>query len=215
MDQQHIVTFLKGVPLFRAADERTLSTLCERAELQSVRRGEALSERGDRLCVLLSGRAQIRSADDGRQLILRTLQAGNVFGAAALFLRESPTLSQVTALEDCAVLYLDRVAVRELMREDMAFCDAYLSFLADRVRFLNQKIRCFTAGSALRRLALWLAAEESDVLTLSDSLRALAAALDIGRASLYRALDTLTERKLIAKSGRTIQILDRAGLLNV
>jgi CRP-like cAMP-binding protein len=79
--------------------------------------------------------------------------------------------------------------------------------LAGRVRFLNRKIQCFTAGSAERRLALWLLSEEEEVITLPSSLTTLSDMLDIGRASLYRALDKLENSGLISREGRNIALL--------
>ena len=88
-----------------------------------------------------------------------------------------------------------------------------LSFLAGRVCFLNRKIQCFTAGSAERRLALWLLSEEEEVITLPSSLTTLSDMLDIGRASLYRALDKLEGDGLIRRNGREITLLSQENIL--
>ncbi len=217
MEQKSLLDFLRTVPLFAKASAKALHTALQSpdAQLCEVRAGDALTARADMLGVLLSGGAQICSADDGKTVILRTLGAGDVFGAASLFLRDAPPLSQIIASAPSSVLLLGRSAVRTLMQQDEAFLDAYLAFLAGRVQFLNKRIRCFTAGGAERRLALWLAAEEHDTLTLEGSLAALSDTLDIGRASLYRALDKLQADGLILRQGRTITITSRERLLEI
>ena len=164
------------------------------------------------LGVLLTGRAQILSADSERTVILRTLLPPDVFGAAALFCRTPAPLSRVEALADSEILLIPRGEIRALMAENPRFLDAYLAFLAGRVQFLNRKIRCFTAGTAERKLALWLAGEEHDTVYLPTSLSALSDMLGIGRASLYRAFDKLTADGVIAKNGREITVLARDAL---
>ncbi len=217
MNYDRLYDTLTNVSLFAGTRRETILsvlTACHPTML-AVDAGEQMAPQTNALGILLSGKAQICSADDGKNVILRTLRDGDVFGAASLFLNDAPPLSQITAQERCTVLLLDRAAVRMLMQQDAAFLDAYLAFLAGRVQFLNKRIRCFTAGSAERRLALWLAAEEHDALTLSGSLGALADTLDIGRASLYRALDKLEAQGLITRQGRTIHIVSRTKLLEI
>ena len=116
-------------------------------------------------------------------------------------------------MKDCKVLFLEHDAVRTLLGKDAAFLDAYLAFLADRVQFLNQKIRCFTAGSVERRLALWLAENAQNGPITASSLTGLAEILNVGRASLYRALEKLENDGLILRNGRELQIPNADELL--
>lgn len=207
---------LLSLPLFAGVDEKRLQTLIERHPPVTVTAGQVLENAADGgfLCVLLSGRAHILSGDCGRTVILRTLGPVDVFGAARLFCPDAEPFSRVETLTACRLFLFPAAAVREFLHQDPVFCDNYLTFLSQRVRFLNRKIRGFTAGSAERRLALWLAAEEHEEVVLPASLSALSDMLDIGRASLYRAFDRLTADRLIEKKGRAINILDRAALIN-
>ena len=88
----------------------------------------------------------------------------------------------------------------------------YLDFLSGRIRFLNRKIGYLTAGSAERRLALYLASFQKQELVLKDSISSLSELLDIGRASLYRAFDALEEQGLIRREGRSILVPDLKAL---
>ena len=216
MNQKEIVDFLITLPLFRHCDKAVLLRVlqahaCEATDTPPA--GAVLAD-APALGVLLSGRAQIRSTDK-EGVILRTLKKGDVFGAASLFLQDAAPLSQIVAQDPCTTLLLSRTAVCELMQRDGAFLDEYLAFLAGRVNFLNQKIRCYTAGSAERRLAMWIAAEGKETLILPDSIASLAKTLDIGRASLYRALDKLEENGLIGRKGRTITVPSVDALLEI
>lgn len=217
MNQNDIISVLRTVPLFDRTDEEVLAALLTEkgVTLKQTRADDTVREQGERaLGVLLKGRASILSADSEKCVILRNVKAGEVFDAAALFLTDPPPLSKIVALTDCTTLFLSAQSVRALMTRSPAFLDAYLAFLADRVQFLNRKIRCYTAGSAERRLALYLAdnCDENGVLTVS--LSALSHILDVGRASLYRALDKLEADGLITHDGRRITIKNRTQLLS-
>lgn len=203
-----------SLPLFAGVESACLQELLTRHPPVTVAVGEVPKHAAEGLCVLLSGRAHILSGDSGRTVILRTLGPVDVFGAARLFCRDAEPFSRIEALSECRIWSIPAAEVRELIHKNPVFCDNYLTFLSERVRFLNCKIRGFTAGSAERRLALWLAAEEHDDIILPASLSALSDMLDIGRASLYRAFDRLTADGLIVKNGREITVLDRDSLLN-
>ena len=217
MQKQDILSVLSTIPLFQTTDK---DVLCHLVDMDGVTVKETkaegyVREDGERgLGVLLSGRASILSPDSEKRVILRNVTAGEVFDAAVLFLTDPPPLSKIVALTDCTALFLSASTVRELMTRSPAFLDAYLAFLADRVQFLNRKIRCYTAGSAERRLALYLADNCDETGTLTVSLSALSHILDIGRASLYRALDKLEADGLITHDGRRITIQNRTHLLS-
>ena len=210
------IHLLSGLPLFAKTPETVLQQWFDIHPPKSVclLTGQRLdAEDGRYLGVLLEGHAEIQSADSGRNVILRALSAPGIFGAASLFSPEPVPMSRIEAKSSCRVLYFSLEAVRALLALDEGFRDAYLAFLAGRVHFLNRKILCFTAGSAERRLALWLACEEGQHITLPASLTALADMLDIGRASLYRALDKLEGEGLIRRNGREINVLSQDEIL--
>jgi len=204
---------LGALPLFCTAKQENLTALLARSTCIEFSPGDVIAEsEGRALGILLSGRAEIRSTDPARTVVLRTLLANDVFGAAALFCPDDTALSRIEAVSDCICLFFDTESVRTLLQADSGFLDRYLAFLAGRVRFLNRKILCFTAGSAERRLALWLLSEEREVIALPATLTVLADMLDIGRASLYRALDKLTDEGHITRKGREIRLLDTKAL---
>ena len=211
------VKLFSSLPLFAGTDPQILQDWLEEYQREpvSIPADAPIENPQERcLCILLKGCAQIQSADSGRNVILRELNAPGIFGAASLFCEGELPLSRITAKTACRILYIPLEAVRVLLGRDAGFRDAYLSFLAGRVRFLNRKILCFTAGSAERRLALWLISEENSTVLLPTSLTALADMLNIGRASLYRALDKLEAEGLIRRNGREITVISQDAILN-
>ena len=158
------------------------------------------------LGLILDGSATVCTKDPDKNTLLRFLERGDSFGVANLFTDE-PFVSVIKAHKKCSVLLMTEDAVRALLECDKEFLYRYLAFLSGRVCFLNRKIGYLTAGSAERRLALYLSSFRKDEILLSVSFSVLSELLDVGRASLYRAFDRLSEDGYIQKDGRTIRIL--------
>ncbi len=163
--------------------------------------------------ILLEGAATVTTPTPGKNTLLRFLSDGEAFGIANLF-SNSPYVSVIRAQGFCRVFCIPEEAVRRLLEADKCFLYNYLAFLADRIRYLNRKIGYLTAGSAERRVALYLASLGEGQVQLDASISALSELLDVGRASLYRAFDKLTEDGYIRKEGRCFTLLNREDMLN-
>ena len=101
-----------------------------------------------------------------------------------------------------------------LIKENYLVSLNIIRFMCQRITFLNEKIATFSGDNVEQKLAR---------LLLSDSIntgldefkfnkKRAAETINAGRASLYRALDTLSEKGLILLNNKTIKILDRQGL---
>ena len=165
------------------------------------------------LRILLRGSATAYTAHPSKKVMLRNFTCGAVFGISDWYGEELPELSRIQADEYCEILTILPAAMRRLMDESRPFREHYISFLTGRIRFLNQKIGYLTAGSAEFKLSHYLLSlGECQSVILPISMSALAEMLDLGRASLYRAFDTLTADGFISKQGKTITLHDRAGM---
>ena len=162
--------------------------------------------------VLLSGRAAVSTPSETRSVLLRFLSAGDAFGISNLF-SEERFLSLIRTETACRCFLLSQEAIGHLLDHSPEFRRAYVGFLSDRVRFLNRKIGYLTAGSAERRLALYLASLGEGEVRLQDSITSLSDLLNLGRASLYRAFDRLCEDGFLIRNGRNLTILDREAML--
>ena len=215
------IKLLSSLPLFAGVEEDKLNVMltdgsCEK----SFRRDEVIEsgENGEnRLCVILSGSAVVYSSDSERQVVLRTLGRGNMFGVASLFGGSEDLISRVKAKSPCTVLFIQETALGRLFESSSRAMYNYIGYLTGRIRFLTGRIACFTAGSAERRLALYISSlcseANSNEITLDVPAVTLSDILNIGRASLYRAFEKLESDGLIIKKGKFLTITDRE-LLN-
>ncbi|MBR7099516.1 MAG: Crp/Fnr family transcriptional regulator, partial [Clostridia bacterium] len=111
-------------------------------------------------------------------------------------------------------VFFSKQAVNHLLETNERFRENYIGFLSSRIRFLNRKIAYLTAGSAERRLALYLLSLGAGEVELKESIAALSDLLNLGRASLYRAFDKLCEDGYLLKNGRRLTILNSEAMLN-
>lgn len=166
------------------------------------------------LCILTQGTAAVYTPGEGSDCLLRVLHAGDTFGVANLF-SNTPPITRVVALKQTQALCMKEDALRTLIEEDSALGMRYIAFLSDRIRFLNRRLSCLGAGPAPRRLAAWLdmtAPEGENVFLLPLSMSRLADTLGLGRASLYRVMEQLTQEGYIRREGKEILFMDRSGM---
>lgn len=197
--------------LLRSASSETARLAAREGRLRTASRGAVIAPEG--LVLIVRGAVQVSGSGKGGTLVLNTLRCGDFFGAASLFGGACPQ-TVLTALEDCTLLELPQEAVERLMQADFEFTRSYIRFLTGKICFLNQKIAAFTAGSAEKKLARYLLSlpEKDGGVELPLSMLRLAGALDIGRASLYRAFDFLEENGLAVRQGSRVLLTARENL---
>ena len=211
---------LSACPLFRDVSPDILTALLSEPSVRhrAFESGEEIptSYDGERALILLTkGFALAYSSDEKKEVLLRTIRPGMIFGVSVLFSEDAP-VSVIRAKVRAEALCFPAPAVRMLLERSEVFRMNYITFLSGRIRFLNRRIACYTAGCAERRLALYLSELTSDTTasaTLDLSMTELSELLDIGRASLYRAFARLTELGLIERSDRRIHVPNRRALL--
>lgn len=173
------------------------------------RRGEdiyAPHEYRKALGVVLRGRAEAVSVRS-EKAVLTTFDTGSIFGAAALF-GDREYVSHIRATTDCRVQFLPESLLREWFVSYPEISLNYIGFLTDRVRFLNGKIAVYTCDGAAGKLYSWLSSNCDDNGEMPKlSMTKLAATLNIGRTSLYRALDELTEKQLIVYEDGKVRVI--------
>ena len=190
-------------PIFRGASEDSVNrTLTEDALTLATFSDHQLiySSETSRLSVgiLCSGCAHVHAGHGEESTLLNSLGQGDMFGIANLFDEDSPFPTRIVAAAETQVLFVEGDAFRRCILEDERILRNYLAFQSKKLMYLNRKIMTFTAGSAERRLLLFLLERQvcGEVL-LPCSMSELAERLGIGRASLYRARDALVRDGLL------------------
>lgn len=170
------------------------------------------------LGIVLEGRLRVTKENaDMRPIVMSTLQRGALFGAAALFNSEPEYATKITAIERSRVLFLPQRLIKRMIEREPDIAENYIRYLSERILFLNRKIYFLTAGTAEQRLAGFLldnlAVGESSEMPMP--MHRLADALNMSRASLYRAFDELTESGAVSKQGKLVCINNAELLKNL
>lgn len=198
-------------PLLLQVEEPLRTQVLGQGRRLTIARGETVQ---DRQCthhclgVVLRGRIQVYK----NALLMSTLWSGDLFGAATLFSQREEEPTTLTALTTCELLLIPQEGVRRLLRESGSFAEGYVTYLSDRIRFLSDRLSTLSAGTAEGKLAQYLLAVAGAEGEVHLSATRLAALIGVGRATLYRAFDSLEGEGLIARTGKTIRIVDREGL---
>ena len=199
---------LRNTILFRGVEPAVLEELIREAggyTLPFLPEEEILTspEGNSRLGILLSGSVTVYSHRE-HPVLLNRLRQGSLFGVSALY-GEQPAATLLLGKEKGEIFFLD-AARAEVLWANPTIRKNLISFLADRIRFLNAKIASLTAhgaeGKLLRHLIQQSCGEEW--VTVKGSFSDLAKTLNLGRASLYRAIDQLEEKGTIRREGKTI-----------
>jgi CRP/FNR family transcriptional regulator, cyclic AMP receptor protein len=114
-------------------------------------RGRILLAEGERVRgvhLLRSGRASLSvSSDDGRLVILKIAQAGDLLGLNAV-LRDSVQDTTVKTLEPCCTDFVSRAQFLELLAKSASACTAVLAIVSSELSDLNARTKSLLLSQA-------------------------------------------------------------------
>ena len=172
--------------------------------------------------ILRTGKASVSiSSSEGRLVILRMAQAGDVLGLNSV-VRNSSYDATVKTLEPCRTDFISRAEVIELMRKSEAGTQAMLKILSDEVTVLTDRARSLllpqTASARLAKLLLeWCkenGRDDSNAVRIEKvfTQEEIAQMICSSRETVTRLLATLSRRQIIRVLSDCILIRDRAAL---
>ena len=211
LTREEAALLLRG-PLFRNVDKALLFRLAEEEGASRVRfePGVVYSPQDFRrsLAVVLDGQLRVTKG----ALAVSVLKAGDLFGAAALYSDEAEFAATVTAQRPSLCLMLEQQLVDRLLAEHSQIRENYLRYLTGRVRFLSGRLQTLAQPGVEGKLARYLLSGGG---TVTCPATQLCQRLGVSRASLYRAFSALEDSGLILRKGKTITVVDPAGLETV
>lgn len=159
------------------------------------------------------GRIRVCKKENGKEIFLKYLLPGDSFGYSGLFRKhtgENPCL--LYAKESTGTVFIPEDVLVEIIKKFPSAAVNIIALLADKIRFLNKKIDSFTSPTTESRLLKYLQScpvEEDGKVILYDNMAELARKLDMGRASLYRAFDSLEVSGDVKKINGVIYMLKK------
>lgn len=170
---------LQQIPLFSGLTLDQLAQLQAHAVVKHYLPGEIILHEGARLpaqlFTVLSGRIGVKkTASTGKETILRTLPAGELFAAPAL-LGNGSAPATVVAEQDCQILTIERTALLEMIQKAPDLALQIIAVLTERLQHLHQVVHGLASERASVRLAQFIQqaaiAEGTDVTEQGALLR--------------------------------------------
>lgn len=175
-----------------------------------------LNESYDYLGIVLSGSVELQNnLSSGRFFNVLYKRKGDVFGGALVFSKFPLLQSQyhIIAKENCTILLIHKESIYSVLFKDNIIASNILSLFSRNVLMLNKKIELFSYSSIQKKIACALLynvnMQNTNVIHLPYSKKALAEHLNVSRSSLCRELKKLCDNNIIKMEKKTIEILNK------
>lgn len=162
------------------------------------------------IAVIVKGKA-VAVTNNERKLVMKELPAGSCFGAAAVFGHNKSYVSRVTAQSDTEICFIKESVLTEIFKKYPRTAVNYITFLSDRIRFLNNKLSVISGSDAEDTVLKYLtsSSDSNGYAAIPVSMTMLAKMLGLGRASLYRSLDALEQSGNIIRENNRIKVIKK------
>ena len=213
---------LSSIPLFVDLDDVELASVEEHCTPRKYPKNSMVileEEFGDIIFIILMGTVKItRVNDEGKEVILALLGAGEIFGEMAILDGEARSANAL-AQEDCELLAIQKSEFLNLLRRNFKISFALMCELAKRLRKSDQQIEALSLSDAEHRIGVSVLnlAEDMGVIRKGQvTIDKLPFQQDIAnmsgtsRETVSRVLKLFEDRHMITKVGHTVVIPDYA-----
>ena len=213
---------LSSIPLFLDLDDAELANVDEHCTPRKYPKNSMVileEEFGDIIFIILTGTVKItRVNDEGKEVILALLGAGEIFGEMAILDGEARSANAL-AQEDCELLAIQKSEFLNLLRRNFKISFSLMRELAKRLRKSDQQIEALSLSDAEHRIGVSVLnlAEDMGVIRKGQvTIDKLPFQQDIAnmsgtsRETVSRVLKLFEDRHMITKVGHTVIIPDYA-----
>jgi CRP-like cAMP-binding protein len=197
--------------------ESDIALLAEEMGEESYAGGTFVFRQGDpaaKVHLLRTGTVELSKEVKGRRATLQVLRPGDVFGDVPVFLGD-PEPFDARAVEDCTILALDAAALFQLLQTRPLVARRWFVSLAERMAGLQSRLVDLLAGGIEAQLASILLREADEDGRVRATQSSLADMLGVQRSSVQRVLKLLEAAGLIELHYRSIDLVDRGGLVSL
>jgi len=216
---------LASISVFTQLQPEQLASLQLHTTVQTYQTGEIVSHEGDhlpaRLYALINGLLRVsKTANSGKETILRTLANGDIFAAPALF-GNGIAPATVIAESEAQVLMVDREALLAVIQANPEIALKMMAVFNQRLQQLHEMVHGLVSERAIVRLARFIqyaagaphapVSEQGVCLRLQLSYYEIARSIGITYEECVRLFKQLHSVISYSRGGK-ITILDWAGL---
>lgn len=215
------VPFLRGITCFAGVREQTITQLAAACRYKRVHKGETIffqSDPAEAAFIVRSGAVAIAlSSQDGRELVINEMRAGDCFGELALIIGQ-PRSTNAVARKDAELIVMPRQAFIAALDADPWLARHLLDIVAQRLYSSSERESALAFLDAEGRLARVLLqmdrqAEEQGYVTVSQEELACRAGLT--RQTVAKALGRWRRRGWLITGRGHIMLLQYQALENM
>lgn len=218
--EQEYINFLKETFLLDGIDPMDCYEILKELpyEVREYQRGNIIFSPADfkrKIGFVIDGECLIsRHSSIGHNVTLNVVKKGASFGITSIFSKHDNFPTTVSAKTFCSIFFLDSQILMQIIESNHTVSLNVIRFLTERIEFLNERIAAFSEISVEKKLVNHILSlqKRCDSLDFNFNKKQTAEAISCGRASLYRAMDTLSERGLVRFDNKKIYITDLEGL---
>ncbi|MEO8384015.1 MAG: Crp/Fnr family transcriptional regulator [Betaproteobacteria bacterium] len=207
---------LNAIPLFQSLSQLQLASVGAHAAWRVYEKGDIVVRQGDvadSFFVIASGQVKVYMTEGEREVILKTLSAGDFFGELPMLDME-PRSASVAAIERCHLQTLSYKALQRAMEDSPDIAKRVLETLAKRLRDADRKISTLALmdiSSRVSRTLLELAILSNGRMVVGEPFtqKDLAGMVGASREMVNRTLHDLMDQGYIDVQRKSITILDQ------
>lgn len=179
----------------------------------------------DQLLIVTKGSVRAEMTDAlGRSTLIEDIQSPRAIAPAFLYASENRLPVAIIAGEPTEITAIGRSRFTTMMQQDARLLTNYLQSMADRSRFLSEKLRMQRFGtikSKLARYLLEIAQRRSNELgpltefTIPHTQQQLADIFGVTRPALARSIKQLENDNVIQTKSKHFSILNRQKLMDI
>lgn len=165
-----------------------------------------------KLEIILSGHVSVERIDDGGNLMtIAAFNGDEILGGNLLFSKKPYYPMTITANQPTVILEIDKEHLLTLFSDNPAFLRSYLEFVADHTTILGDRIRHYANKTIRECITAYLVNERqkqnSDIIRIPITKKALAERMGVSRTSLSRELAKMKKDGLIRYDSKFIELL--------
>ena len=162
---------------------------------------------------VLNGSLEVRHHGRNGKVVLNILNEGDSFGVLAVF-NDSSFPTEIYVKKTSDVLFINKDELICLIRKSSEVALNVIRFLSNRIEFLNNRIENVTKVSVDKKLGSYLLSrvKSEGACELQFNVKKCSESLGAGRASIYRAIESLENKGYIKAENKFIKIIDQISL---
>lgn len=167
-----------------------------------------------KLEIILSGKVVIERIDEsGNLMTIAEFLGGDVLGGNLMFSKNPYYPMTVTAKEATLILEINKDRLFRLFSDNHEFLSSYLEYVSDHTVILGDRIKHYVNRTIRESIISYLNFEakkqNSSIIKLSMTKKALAERIGVQRTSLSRELAKMREGGLIEFNSVSITLLNK------